>query len=69
MHTVKLYAQVRRQVMVESTSQRATALQFGISREMVAKMLRHALPPGCRRTAAVIRPKLDPFLRWIEATL
>ena len=69
MHTVELYAQVRRQVMVEGISQRATARQFGISREMVAKMLRHVLPPGYRRTAAVIRPKLDPFLGWIEATL
>ena len=66
MHTVELYAQVRRQVMVEGTSQRATARQFGISREMVSKMLRHVLPPGYRRTAAVIRPKLDSFLGWIE---
>ena len=55
--------------MVEDPSQRATARQFGISRPLVAKMLRHALPPGYRRTAAVIRPKLDPFLSWIEATM
>lgn len=51
MHTVELYAQVRRQVMVDGVSQRAVARQFGISREMVKKMLRHALPPGYRRSA------------------
>jgi transposase len=69
MHTVELYAHVRRQVMVEGASQRATARQFGISREMVKKMLRHALPPGYRRAAPATRPKLEPFLGWIEATL
>ena len=69
MHTVELYAHVRRQVMVEGASQRATARQFGISREMVKKMLRHALPPGYRRSTPATRPKLEPFLGWIEATL
>jgi len=69
MHTVEMYAQVRRQVMVDGVSQRAVARQFGISREMVKKMLRHALPPGYRRATPATRPKLEPFLGWIEATL
>jgi len=69
MHTVEIYAQVRRQVMVEGQSQRSVARDFAISRDTVAKMLRHALPPGYRRSAPAARPKLAPFLEWIEATL
>jgi transposase len=69
MHTVELYAQVRRYVAVDGHSQRAAAKTFGISRDMVAKMLRHALPPGYRRQAPVVRPKLEPFLGFIAATL
>lgn len=66
---MEIYAQVRRYVMVEGHSQREATRQFGISRDMVAKMLRHALPPGYRRAAPAARPKMKPFLGWIEATL
>ncbi len=69
MHTVEVYAQVRRFVVADGHSQRAAAKQFGISRDMVAKMLRHAAPPGYRRKAPASRPKLDPFVDWIVATL
>jgi transposase len=68
-HTVEVYAQVRRQVMVEGKSQRAVAREFGLSRDTVGKMLRHAQPPGYRRSAPTKRPKLEPFLGWIESTL
>jgi transposase len=69
MHTVELYAQVRRLVMVDGHSQRAVARDFGLSRPMVRKMLQHAMPPGYRRTCTPRRPKIEPFLGWIEATL
>ena len=69
MHAVELYAQVRRFVAVDHHSQREAARQFGISRDMVAKMLRHALPPGYRRTAPAARPKLDPYVAWITEIL
>ncbi len=69
MHTVELYAQVRRYVAVDRHSQRQAARHFGISRDMVAKMLENAQPPGYRRTAPVVRPKLDPFLGWISEIL
>jgi len=69
MHTVELYAHVRRYVAVDHHSQRAAARHFGISRDMVAKMLENAQPPGYRRTAPVMRPKLDPFLGWISEIL
>ncbi|MBA3935941.1 MAG: IS21 family transposase [Planctomycetes bacterium] len=69
MHTVELYAHVRRYVAVDHHSQREAARHFGISRDMVAKMMENAQPPGYRRTAAVARPKLDPFMGWITETL
>jgi len=69
MHIVELYAQVRRHVMVDHHSQRATATAFGISRDMVAKMLKYASPPGYRRSKPSARPKLDPFIPWIDATM
>jgi transposase len=69
MHTVEIYAQVRRFVAVDGHSQRDAAKHFGVSRDMVAKMLLHAAPPGYRRAAPASRPKMDPFMGWIEATL
>jgi len=69
MHHVELYAQVRRYVMVDHHSQRAAAAAFGISRDMVAKMLKHASPPGYRRSKPSAKPKLDPFIPWIDGIL
>ena len=60
MHTVELYAKVRRFVVVDPYSQREAGRHFGISRDMVAKMAAHAQPPGYRRSAPVPRPKLEP---------
>ena len=62
---MELYAQVRRYVVADSHSQREAARTFGISRDMVAKMMRHVLPPGYCRTAPAARPKLDPFMGFI----
>ena len=62
MHTVELFAHVRRYVAVDHHSQREAARHFGISRDMVAKVLANVHPPGYRRTAPLARPKLDPFL-------
>lgn len=69
MLSVELYAQVRRFVAADGHSRREAARTFGISRDMVAKMLLHALPPGYRRKAPVVRPKLDPFLGFIQEIL
>ena len=41
MFKVELYGRVRRAVRVEGRSERAVALEFGISRETVRKMLRY----------------------------
>jgi transposase len=69
MYKVELYGRVRRAVRVEGRSERAVALEFGISRETVRKMLRYAVPPGYQRQQPVKRPKLGPWLGAIDAIL
>lgn len=69
MHTVNLYAQVRRYVQADHHSQRDAARAFGISRDMVAKMLRHSEPPGYQRRKPLHRPTLGPYVGWIDETL
>ena len=66
---MEIYGCVRRAVRVEGRSERAVALEFGISRETVRKMLRYAVPPGYQRRQPVKRPKLGPWLGAIDAIL
>ena len=61
MKAVELYARVRHACHVEGLSQREAARRFGIDPKTVAKMLRHAVPPGYRRSKPPARPKLDGF--------
>jgi hypothetical protein len=42
------------------------ALETGISRQMVRKMLKFSLPPGYRRQQPVQRPKLGPWIGVID---
>jgi transposase len=69
MKLVELYARVRHACHVEGLSQREVARRFGIDPKTVAKMLRHAVPPGYRRTKPPLRPKLDGFTAAIDAIL
>ncbi len=69
MYKVDLYAKVRRAVMVEDQSERATAKRFGISRKTVGKMLRHTVPPGYQRKDAPVSPKLGPFVGIVNQIL
>jgi transposase len=66
---VELYGRVRRAVLVDGRSQRAVALEFGISRESVRKMLRFSVPPGYQRQQPVLRPRLGPWIGAIDAML
>lgn len=68
MHTVELYAEVRRAVNVEGISEREAARRFGIARMTVRKMLQFALPPGYRRSPER-RPKLEPYVGFIDQIL
>ncbi len=58
MFKVELYGRVRRAVLVEGRSQRAVALEFGVFRDSVRKMLRYSVPPGYQRQQPVKRPRL-----------
>jgi transposase len=69
MFKVELYGRVRRAVLVEGRSQRAVALDFGVSRESVRKMLRYSVPPGYQRQQPVKRPTLGPWVGVIDAIL
>ncbi len=69
MKPVELYARVRHACHVEGLSQREAARRFGIDPKTVAKMLRHALPPGYRRTKPPPRPRLDGFTPIIDRIL
>jgi transposase len=55
MYTVDLYLRVRLACHVEGISERDVASRFGIARETVRKMLRHAEPPGYRRRVVLSR--------------
>ena len=66
---MEIYGRVRRAVRVEGRSQRAVAMEFGLSRETVRKMLEYAVPPGYRRQQPIRRPKLGPWIGVIDAIL
>jgi transposase len=66
MKSVELYARVRHACHIEGLSQREAARRFGIDPKTVAKMLRHAVPPGYRRRKPPLRPKLDGFIAVID---
>ena len=68
-HTVELYARVRRAVQAEGRSEREAARQFGLARETVRKMLRYSIPPGYRRQQPARRPKLDAWVGIIDQIL
>ena len=65
---MELYLRVRL-ACAEGMSQREAAKRFNLSRDTVRKMLSYSEPPGYRRTAAVRRPKLGPFIPVIDAWL
>ena len=69
MFKVELYGRVRRAVLVEGRSQRAVALEFGVSRDSVRKMLRFSVSPGYQRQQPVKRPRLGPWTGVIDAIL
>jgi transposase len=69
MKGVELYGRVRRYVLVDGFSRREAARIFGIDRETVAKMLKHAVPPGYRRDQVPRKPKIDPYRGVIDHIL
>ncbi len=66
---MEIYALVRRAVLAEGMSKRATAKQFGIDRKTVDKICSHSAPPGYRRAQPARRSKLGPYLPVVDAIL
>ena len=69
MFSVELYSRVRRACHAGGMSERAAAGHFGIDRKTVSEILKHSVPPGCRREAPPVRPKLDPHVGIIDLSL
>lgn len=69
MYSVELYNRVRRACHVEGMSKSEASRMFGIDRKTVAKILKHSVPPGYRRSKPPVRPKLDPFIPIIDQIL
>jgi transposase len=69
MYSVEIYNRVRRACHVEGMSKSEAARVFGIDRKTVAKILKHSVPPGYRRSKPPARPKLDPFIPIIDQIL
>ena len=69
MYSVELYNRVRRACHVDGMNKSAAGRLFGIDRKTVAKILKHSVPPGYRRAAPPVRPKLDPFIPVIDQIL
>jgi len=66
---VDSYELVRRSVIVEGSSLRAAAREFGLDRRTVAKMVERPVPPGYRLEKGRPKPKLGAYLVRIEEIL
>ena len=66
---MEVYARIRRAVQVDGMSIREAAREFGLSRKTIRKMLQFSLPPGYQRKKPVGRPKLGPWLGFIDQIL
>ena len=66
MYSVDIYSRVRRACLKDGMSSREAARYFNKDRKTIAKMLRHALPPGYRRSEAPRRPMLDAYVGIID---
>lgn len=66
MSILGLYAKVRRRVLIDRLIQREAALHFDVSRNTIAKMLKHSLPQGYQRKQAPLSPKLGPYTVIID---
>ena len=58
MYSVDIYSRVRRACLKDGMSAREAARYFNKDRKTIAKMLRHELPPGYRRSEPPHRPTL-----------
>jgi hypothetical protein len=69
MYSVDIYSRVRPACLNVGMSSQEAARYFNKDRKTIAKMLRHALPPGYRRSEAPRRPTLDAYVGIIDEIL
>jgi len=69
MYSVDIYSRVRRACLMDGMSAREAARYFNKDRKTIAKMLKHALPPGYQRSEAPRRPTLDAYVGIIDEIL
>ena len=69
MYSVDIYSRVRRACLKDGMSAREAARYFNKDRKTIAKMLRHELPPGYRRSEPPHRPTLDAYVGVIDELL
>ncbi len=69
MYSVDIYSRVRRACLKDGMSAREAARYFNKDRKTIAKMLRHELPPGYRRSEAPRRPTLDDYVGVVDEIL
>lgn len=69
MYSVDIYNRVRRACLKDGMSAREAARYFNKDRKTIAKMLRHELPPGYRRSEVPRRPTLDGYVGLIDEIL
>ena len=69
MYSVNIYSRVRRACLKDGMSVRAAARYFNKDRKTIAKILRHELPPGYRRSEPQHRPTLDDYVGVIDEIL
>jgi transposase len=68
-YALDTYQLVRRSVLVNGQSIRATAREFGINRRSVSKMLAEPVPLGYQLGKERAKPVLGPFVARIEEIL
>jgi transposase len=69
MFKAELYGRVRRAVLVDGLGQGEAALEFGLSRKSVRKIVAFSVSPGYQRQQPAKRPKLGPWVGVIDAIL
>ncbi|MFT5624465.1 MAG: transposase [Lentimonas sp.] len=69
MYSVDIHNRMRRACLKDGMSAREAARHFNKDRKTIAKILKHALPPGYRRVECPKRPTLDAYIGVIDEIL
>jgi len=68
-YSVDIYSRVRRACLRDGMSAREAGRYFNKDRKTIAKMMKHAVPPGYQRSEVTRRPTLDAYVGTIDEIL